>query len=99
MKVWTKIKIKDQNKDLNILSKSLTNYLYKYGPTQDIYRKYNISSEDKAILDKYTTDRIAGLLLLYLTKDYDRINDIANKYNLNDNIASITPEIETYIDK
>ena len=99
MKVWRNIKIKDQNKDVLILSKCLTNYLYKYGPVQDIYRKYNINSKDRAILDKYTSDRIAGLVMLYISKNYDRINDIANKYNLDDNINSITPEIEAYIDK
>ena len=99
MKVWTNIKIKDQNKDVLILSKSLTNYLYKYGPVQDIYRKYNINSKDRAILDKYTSDRIAGLIMLYISRNFDRIDDIANKYNLDDNINYINPEIEAYIDK
>ena len=99
MKIWSKVKIKDNSKDVLILSKSLTNYLYGYGPVLDICRKYNISKEDRAILDKYTADRIAGLLLLYLSRNFDRINDIANKYNLDDNINSITPEIEAYIDK
>ena len=99
MKVWRNIKIKDSNKEILLLSKSLTNYLYGYGPVLDICRKYNISIEDRAILDKYTADRIAGLLMLYMTKNYDRINDIANKYNLDDNIKNINPEIEAYIDK
>ncbi len=99
MKVWSKIKIKDENKDVLLLSKALTNYLYRYGPIVDIYRKYNISMEDKTILDKYTSDRIAGLLMLYLSKNYERINDIANKYNLDDNIKNINPEIEAYINK
>ncbi len=99
MKVWRNIKIKDTNKDVLILSKSFTNYLYGYGPILDICRKYNISREDRAILDKYTSDRIAGLLMLYISKNYNRINDIANKYNLDDNIKTITPEIEAYIEK
>lgn len=99
MKVWRNIKIKDKNKDVLLLSKSLTNYLYKYGPITDICHKYNISKEDKDILDKYTTNRISGLLMLYISKNFDRINDIANKYNLNENINNITPEIEAYIDK
>lgn len=99
MKVWRNIKIKDTNKDVLMLSKSFTNYLYGYGPILDICRKYNISREDRAILDKYTSDRIAGLLMLYISKNYNRINDIANKYNLDDNIKTITPEIEAYIEK
>ena len=99
MKIWSKIRITDENKDVLVLSKSFTNYLYGYGPVLDICRKYNISREDRAILDKYTADRIAGLLMLYLSKNFDRINDIANKYNLDDNIKTITPEIEAYIEK
>ena len=99
MKIWSKIRITDENKDVLVLSKSFTNYLYGYGPVLDICRKYNISREDRAILDKYTADRIAGLLMLYLSKNFDRINDIANKYNLDDNIKNITPEIEAYIEK
>ena len=99
MKRWSKIKIKDENKDVLILSKALTNYLYGYGPILDISRKYNISMEDRAILDKFMADRISGLLMLYLSKNYERINDIANKYNTDSNIKNITPEIEAYINK
>lgn len=99
MKKWSKIKIKDENKDVLILSKALTNYLYGYGPILDITRKYNISMEDRAILDKFMADRISGLLMLYLSKNYERINDIANKYNIDSNIKNITPEIEAYINK
>ena len=99
MKIWSKIRIKDENKDVLLLSKSLTNYLYGYGPILDICRKYNISMEDRLILDKYTADRIAGLLMLYISKNYNRINYIANKYNLDDSIKNITPEIEAYIEK
>lgn len=99
MKIWSKVKIKDQNKDILLLSKSLTNYLYGYGPIQDITRKYNISREDRQVLDKHVSDRIAGLLLLYISQNFGRINDIANKYNLDDDIKNITPEIEAYIEK
>ena len=99
MKIWTKVRIKDQKKEILLLSKSLTNYLYGYGPIRDICRKYNVSSEDRLILDKYTTDRIAGLLLLYMSNNYQRINDIANKYNLDTTDLNITPEIEAYIEK
>lgn len=38
--------------------------------------------------------------MLYLANDIDRINDIANKYNLNNGlIKKTTPEIEGYINK
>ena len=100
MKMWSRVKIKDKNKDVELISKSFTNYLYGYGPILDICRKYNISSEDRKILDQYTADRIAGLLLLYLSKDIKRINDIANKYNISaSTISEIYPEIEGYVEK
>lgn len=100
MKVWTKVRIKDKNKQVELLAKSLTNYLYGYGPIHDLTRKYNMSSSDRKVLDQYTANRIAGLLMLYLSKDTKRINDIANKYNIKASLVDeIYPEIEGYIDK
>ena len=100
MKIWAKVKITDKNKEVELISKSLTNYLYGYGPILDICRKYNIKEEDREILDQYTANRIAGLLMLYLSKDITRINDIANKYNINaSRIKNIIPEIEGYVEK
>lgn len=100
MKVWTKVRLKDQNKKIELVSRSLTNYLYAYGPAAEVKEKYNISENDYAKMSQYTADRISGILLLYLAKDYKRINDIANKYNLNNEvIKNIYPEIEGYISK
>ena len=100
MKIWTKVHLKDKNKDVELISKSLTNYLYGYGPIIDIVRKYKISPQDRKILDQYTANRIAGLLMLYLAKDTTRINDIVNKYNIpNVIIENIIPELEGYINK
>jgi len=100
MQIWSKIHIKDKNKDIDIISKSLTNYIHSYGPIEDIYKKYNIKDEDKFILNSYVSNRIAGLLMLYFAKDTKRINDIVNKYNINNNtIGEIIPEIEGYVEK
>ena len=100
MKIWSKIHITDKNKDVETISRALTNYLYAYGPMPDIAKKYNIDRADKVKMNQYTANRIAGLLLLYLSKDYNRINDIANKYNIdNHQFIDILPEIEGYIDR
>ena len=100
MKIWTKVHIKKYDKNVFNLAKSITNYLYSYGPINNISSKYNISLEDRKMLDQHTAKRIAGLLMLYLSKDTKRINDIANKYNVdNSNINDLLPEIEGYIDK
>ena len=100
MKVWTKVKLTDRNKDVEVISKSLTNYLYGYGPIQNITRKYQIKEEDRKLLDQYTANRIAGILMLYLANDINRINDIVNKYNIPDGIVKeIIPKLEGYIEK
>ncbi len=100
MKVWTKVLITDKNKDVDQIARSLTNYLYGYGPILDICRKYKITRKDRRTLDQYTANRIAGLLMLYLSKDTKRINDIINKYDLPViNCSDIIPQIEGYINK
>lgn len=100
MKVWTKIHLNNQNKKIALISKSFTNYLYGQGPITDIVKKYRISEKDYQELSQYTADRISGILMLYLAKDINRINDIVNKYNLNNGVVNeISPEIEGYIDK
>ena len=100
MKIWTKVHIKKYDKNVFNLAKSITNYLYSYGPINNISSKYNISLEDRKMLDQHTANRIAGMLMLDLSKDTKRINDIANKYNVdNSNINDLLPEIEGYIDK
>ena len=100
MKRWVKIHISDKNRQVDLISRAFTNYLYYFGPINDIKRKYGISNEDKEALDQYTANRIAGLLMLYLYKDYKRINDIANKYNVDYvKIDDVIPEVEGYIDK
>ncbi len=100
MKIWTKVKLTDKNKDVEAIAKALTNYYYGYGPIVDITRKYHIKPEDRKLLDQYTANRIAGILMLYLAKDTKRINDIVNKYYIKDGIVQdIMPELEGYIDR
>ena len=100
MKVWTKLILNEQNKDIDHIAKALTHFLYKDGIVNEIKKKYNISLKDTKKLDQYTADRIAGILMLYLAKDTKRINDILNKYNFKDEIINnISPLIEGYITK
>ena len=100
MKVWSKVHLKEQNRNVELISKSLTNYLYGYGPIDTICKQYNIDSSDRRVLDQFTADRVAGILLLYLAGDTRRINDIVNKYNVDHSfVERILPEIEGYINK
>lgn len=100
MKVWSKVHITDKNKDIEAVAKSFTNYLYGFGPINELCRKYSISPSDRKKIDQYTANRIAGLLMLYFSKNTGRINDIANKYNVGiSTLNEILPEIEGYIEK
>lgn len=100
MKRWVKIHISDKNRQVDLISRAFTNYLYSFGPINEIKRKYHISDEDKKAIDQYSANRIAGILMLYLSKDYQRINDIANKYNVDYvKLDDIIPEVEGYIEK
>ena len=100
MKIWTKISLKEQNRNVDLICKSLVNYLYRFGPIDDICRKYNISKEDRRELEQYTANRIAGILLLYMANDTKRINDIVNKYNIDTGVIKhVLPEVEGYINK
>ena len=85
MKIWKTVKLKEQSKEINQISIALSNYIYKNSPINDIFRKYNV-------------DRIAGILMLYASKNIDRINDIVNRYNTPTNTI-VTPELEAYIEK
>ncbi len=100
MKIWTKIRLKDQDKNIDVLSSAMTNYLYKYGPIGDILKKYGVSYNEKKIMEDYTASRIAGLLTLYLANDKGRIQDIVNRYYTNEaTVKHIVPELEGYIEK
>ena len=68
MKIWKTVKLKEQSKEINQISIALSNYIYKNSPINDIFRKYNVDTKDKQKLDKYTQDRIAGILMLYASK-------------------------------
>ena len=50
-------------------------------------------------LNQYLADRIAGLALLTLADDKERLNDIIIKYSNNQLlVGDIVPEIEGYVD-
>ena len=100
MQIWKRVKVKNVDKQTALLSNALINYIYKEGPIVNIFNKYNVSKEDRKILDEYTSSRIAGLILLFFGGDAKRINDIANKYNyLIDikDVMNIDAEIEGYV--
>ncbi len=98
MKVWKKVKINNQDRTIDAIAHALANYIYKDSNFNFLCTKYKITEEEVKQLKTYQTSRIAGLLLLYLSKDKVRINDIINKYKLYE-FEKTTPEVEGYIEK
>ena len=84
MKVWKNARFLKKDKNIELITRSYINYIYKYGPINDIIRKYNINPSD----------------VYKLAKDKKRLNDIVLKYDTSDLLVSdITPEIEGYIER
>lgn len=98
MKIWTKVKLQEKNIDINIISNSLFKYIKKDSLLDDFFIKYKISPDDKKSIENNMANRIAGLLVLYFSKDTKRINDIINKYNSSSKY-DIIPELEGYVEK
>ena len=98
MKVWKKVKINNQDRRIDAIASSLANYIFKDSSLEQLFFKYRITEEEMKQFKTYTTSRIAGLLLLYLSKDTNRINDIVNKYQLYE-IDKTMPEVEGYVSK
>ena len=100
MKVWKRVKILKSDNNVDMISRSFINYIYRNGPINDLIQKYHIEAKDIMELNQYTANRIAGLLLLYFANDKKRLDDIILKYNSNHPfLREIEPEIEGYIEK
>lgn len=93
MKVWSKVKFKDSSAQINLIAKALTKYLY-----HDNFVYSKVSPEVKDYLEKDLVNKVAGVLMLYYSRDFHRINDIVNKYGQTSNLE-VVPEIEGYIQK
>ena len=93
MKVWSKVKFKKSDKNVNLIAKTLTNYLCH---DNLIYQR--LGKDTQTYMQQDLANKVAGILMLYYAKNYNKISDIVNKYNVSSHIEVI-PEIEGYIQK
>lgn len=99
MKVWKRVRFLKKDKKIDMIVKSYVNYIYQNSPVNELVNKYHIEPSDMVRLNQYLADRIAGLALLTLTDDKERLNDIIIKYSNNQLlVGDIVPEIEGYVD-
>lgn len=99
MKVWKRVRFLKKDKKIDMIVKSYVNYIYQNSPVNELVNKYHIEPSDMVRLNQYLADRIAGLTLLTLADDKERLNDIIIKYSNNQLlVGDIVPEIEGYVD-
>ena len=99
MKVWKRVRFLKKDKKIDMIVKSYVNYIYQNSPVNELVNKYHIEPSDMVRLNQYLADRIAGLALLTLDDDKERLNDIIIKYSNNQLlVGDIVPEIEGYVD-
>ena len=99
MKVWKRVRFLKKDKKIDMIVKSYVNYIYQNSHVNELVNKYHIEPSDMVRLNQYLADRIAGLALLTLADDKERLNDIIIKYSNNQLlVGDIVPEIEGYVD-
>lgn len=99
MKVWKRVRFLKKDKKIDMITKSYVNYIYENSPINEIFDRYKVSPSERVRLNQYIADRIAGLIVLSLANDKERLNDIVIKYYNNQLlVGEIVPEIEGFID-
>lgn len=99
MEVWKRVRFLKKDKKIDMIVKSYVNYIYANSPMAEIINKYHIEPNDVLRLNQYLADRIAGLTVLTLADDKERLKNIITKYDNNQLlVGDIVPEIEGFVD-
>lgn len=64
--------------DIDVMSRALTLYLFRFGPVEDMHPNKQLSQNDIKTLNKYMNDRIATLIYLLRSEDWERLYDLFN---------------------
>lgn len=59
--------------DIDVMSKALVNYVFRYGPVEEMHKNKQLSQEDMKTLNQYMNDRIATLIYLFRNEDWERL--------------------------
>ena len=68
--------------NIDIISISLTHYLFRNGPVEDIHSAGKLSQEDMKTLNKFMVNRIAGLLKTINNGEWLKLELLLNYYSL-----------------
>lgn len=62
-----------QEKNISLISKAITHYIFRNGPIEDMHEKGKFSQSDMKILNKFMVNRVAGLLKLALDGQWTKL--------------------------
>lgn len=83
-------------RNIDKIAKAITYYAFRSGPIEDMHANRQLSQDDMMQLNKYTVNKIAGLLLMLKKEEWDKVDRTLNfcaKYTIGWDSAE--PDTET----
>ena len=84
-------------KTIDMLSKGITQFAFRSGPVEKMHTKNKLTQNDMEILNKFMTNRIAGLLQTVFNGDVEKALKVLTFYaSLSSDWDKINPDIEEF---
>ena len=91
------MKTKLDFKTIDMLSKGITQFAFRSGPVEKMHTKNKLTQNDMEILNKFMTNRIAGLLQTVFNGDVEKALKVLIFYaSLSSDWDKINPDIEEF---
>ena len=82
---------------IDMLSKGITQYAFRSGPIEEMHAKNKLTQKDMEFLNKYMTNRIAGLLQTIFNGDVAKALKVLTFYaSLSSDWNKANPDIEEF---
>ena len=82
---------------IDMLSKGITQYAFRSGPIEEMHAKNKLTQKDMEFLNKYMTNRIAGLLQTIFNGDVANALKVLTFYaSLSSDWNKANPDIEEF---
>ena len=82
---------------IDMLSKGITQFAFRSGPVEKMHTKNKLTQNDMEILNKFMTNRIAGLLQTVFNGDVEKALKVLTFYaSLSSDWDKINPDIEEF---
>ena len=82
---------------IDMLSKGITQFAFRSGPVEEIHSRGKLIQKDMESLNKFMTNRIAGLLQTVLNGDISKALKVLSFYaSLSTDLDTINPDTEEF---